>query len=105
MGCDFVINEHKIVRFLMQCNPTCGGFVCDLGAVKKRLVVTHLKAPFEFRFIEMQDNILDIFFIKLFLLKNTEIYNLSIYRGKIEQQALDVVFCVNFLQFVSLKIS
>ena len=50
----------------MQCNPTCGGFMFDLGAVKKRLVVTHLKAPFEFRLIEMQDNISHIFFIKLF---------------------------------------
>jgi hypothetical protein len=50
------------MRFLQQCNPTCGGFVFDLGAAKKRLVVTHLKAPFEFRLIEMQDNISHIFF-------------------------------------------
>jgi len=41
----------------MQCNPTCSGFVCDLGAEKNRLVMTHLKAPFEFRLKEMQDNI------------------------------------------------
>jgi hypothetical protein len=41
----------------MQCNPTCGGFVRNFGAFVKRLVVTHLKAPFEFRLIEMQDNI------------------------------------------------
>jgi hypothetical protein len=41
----------------MQCNPTCGGFMFDLGAMNKRLVVTHLKTPFEFRLIEMQDNI------------------------------------------------
>ncbi|MFT6284165.1 MAG: hypothetical protein ACJAXM_000633 [Arenicella sp.] len=36
----------------MQCNPTCGGFVCDLGAAKKRLVETHLKAPFELRLMK-----------------------------------------------------
>ncbi|WP_339725105.1 hypothetical protein [uncultured Paraglaciecola sp.] len=54
------------MRFLIQCNPTYGGFVFDLGAVNKRLVVTHLKAPFELRLIEMQDNIWDIFFIKFF---------------------------------------
>lgn len=52
-----LVTEHKIVRFLMQCNPTCGGFVRNIGASQKRLVVTHLKAPFEFRLIEMQVNI------------------------------------------------
>ena len=50
----------------MQCNPTCGVFVCDLGTTIKRLVVTHLKAPFEFRLIEMQEENNVIFFIKLF---------------------------------------
>ena len=50
----------------MQCNPTCGGFVRIYGAPKKRLVVTHLKAPFEFRLMEMQEQNKDIFLFKLF---------------------------------------
>ena len=41
----------------MHCNPTCGGFLIELGAMNKRLVVTHLKLPFEFRLIALQDNI------------------------------------------------
>jgi hypothetical protein len=50
----------------MQCNPICGGFVCDHGAVNKRLVGTHLKAPFEFRLIKKQEQNNDLFFIKIF---------------------------------------
>jgi Zn-finger nucleic acid-binding protein len=50
----------------MQCNPTCGGFVCDRGALDKRLVMTHLKAPFEFRLIGMQEENKVIFFVELF---------------------------------------
>lgn len=50
----------------MQCNPTSGGFMYDLGAKEKRLVVTHLKQPFRLRLVEMQDNLCDIFFIKFF---------------------------------------
>jgi hypothetical protein len=50
----------------MQCNPICGGFVCDHGAVKKRLVGTHLKAPFEFRLIKKQEQNNDLFFIEIF---------------------------------------
>lgn len=60
------LTEHKIMRFLIQCNPTYGGLMFDFGAVNKRLVVTHLKAPFEFRLLELQDNIWDIFFYKFF---------------------------------------
>jgi len=56
------------VRFLKQCNPTCGGFVCVRGAVNKRLVVTHLKAPFEFRLMGLQEENDDYFFVKLFLM-------------------------------------
>jgi Zn-finger nucleic acid-binding protein len=56
------------VRFYDQCNPTCGGFVCDRGALDKRLVMTHLKAPFEFRLIGMQEENKVIFFVKLFLM-------------------------------------
>jgi hypothetical protein len=40
--------------------------VCDFGAGNKRLVVTHLKAPFEFRLMGMQEVNDDIFFVKLF---------------------------------------
>jgi hypothetical protein len=40
--------------------------VCDLGAVNKRLVMTHLKAPFEFRLMGMQEENNDIFFVKFF---------------------------------------
>ena len=54
------------MRFEDQCNPTCGGFVFDRGAVIKRLVMTHLKAPFEFRLMGMQEENKDIFFVKLF---------------------------------------
>jgi hypothetical protein len=50
----------------MQCNPTCGVFMGDFGAAKKRLVVTHLKPPFEFRLMGMQEENNDIFLIKLF---------------------------------------
>jgi hypothetical protein len=50
----------------MQCNPTCGVFVCNMIAVIKMLVVTHLKPPFEFRLIEMQEKNNAIFFIKVF---------------------------------------
>jgi hypothetical protein len=50
----------------MQCNPICGGFVCDCGAVKIRLVRAHLKAPFEFQLIRMQEENNDLFFIKIF---------------------------------------
>ena len=50
----------------MQCNPRCGGFVCNHGAVKKRLVVTHLKAPFEFRLMGMQEVNKVIFLFKFF---------------------------------------
>lgn len=50
----------------MQCNPICGGFVCDLGAAKKRLVGTHLKAPFEFRLIKMQVQNNDLFLLNIF---------------------------------------
>ena len=57
------------MRFYDQCNPTCGGFACNLGAIKKRLVVTHLKAPFEFRLMGMQEQNNDIFFVKLFYCK------------------------------------
>jgi hypothetical protein len=56
-----------------QCNPTCGGFVCVLGSVNKMLVMTHLKAPFEFRLMGMQEENDDIFFVKLFLCKKTKI--------------------------------
>lgn len=61
------------MRFWAQCNPRCGGFMDNSGTEKKRLVVTHLKAPFEFRSLEMQDNIQDIFLIKLFLKQKTNI--------------------------------
>jgi hypothetical protein len=54
------------MRFLTQCNPTCGVFVCDLGAEIKRLVVTHPKPPFEFRFLGMQEENNDIFLIIFF---------------------------------------
>lgn len=50
------------MRFYDQCNPTCGGFVCDRGAANKRLVVTHLKAPFEFRLMGLQEENDDFFF-------------------------------------------
>jgi hypothetical protein len=54
------------VRFDDQCNPICSGFVLKNGAVNKRLVVTHLKAPFEFRFMGMQEANNEFFFIELF---------------------------------------
>jgi hypothetical protein len=31
------MNEHKIVRFDVDCNPTCGGFMCSFGALKKQV--------------------------------------------------------------------
>jgi hypothetical protein len=61
--------EHKIVRFFTQCNPTCGGFLFYYGAGKKRLVVTHLKLPCEFRLLGMQEENNDIFLIELFFNK------------------------------------
>jgi len=50
----------------MQCNPIYGVFVYDYGAVIKRLVGTHLKAPFEFRFIGMQVQNNDLFLLNIF---------------------------------------
>jgi hypothetical protein len=50
----------------MQCNPICGGFVYYHGAVKERLVGTHLKAPFQFRLIKKQEQNNDLFFIEIF---------------------------------------
>ncbi|MGK0380995.1 MAG: hypothetical protein ACI8QG_000741, partial [Flavobacteriales bacterium] len=48
-----------------------GGFVCNRGAVTKRLVVTHLKAPFEFRLLGMQEENKSDFFCDFFKSKKT----------------------------------
>jgi hypothetical protein len=37
--------------------------VCDRNVEIKRLVTTHLKAPFEFRLLGMQEENKDIFFV------------------------------------------
>jgi hypothetical protein len=50
----------------MPCNPICGVFMGVLGAVRKKLVGTHLKPPFKFQFMGMQEQNNDLFFIKVF---------------------------------------
>jgi hypothetical protein len=58
----------NVISFHQQCNPTCGRFLCDRGALDKRLVMTYLKALFEFRLIGIQEENKVIFFVELFLM-------------------------------------
>jgi hypothetical protein len=49
--------------------PNMWWFCVRSWCSKKKLVGTHLKAPFEFRLIKKQEQNNDLFFIKIFLME------------------------------------
>jgi len=65
-GYVFIINRTQDSEVFDAMQPNIWCFCVRSWCSSKKLVVTHLKPPFEFRLMGMQEENNDIFFIKLF---------------------------------------